>query len=302
MQSPSATDLPYRAMAIAPLSRETEQALFLEYEKIQKKKKRLHGRLAKDANNQQLQAKIQAILDQEHRIKETLIRAHILSIAKFALPSTASVNFADLVQEGVRKLIEVMKTFKLEMRIRFSTYLIRSVRRRFMDVVAEQGRLFRLRAPVLKEAYNYQALVQTLMLQLGRKPRDEEVAEAGNWKPRLARVLQRINTRPVSIDVPEGFEELPASYYCNIDGTPDAELSGCILRAKLRKKLAILLTPVQRRILRLRFGILSKRPMPPRTLEQVGEIMGLSHERIRQLQAEAFARLRHSKEFLAIQQ
>ena len=233
------------------------------------------------------------MLDGE-KAQEHLIRANarlVISVAKKYIGR--GVPFLDLIQEGNIGLIRATNKFEYQRGHKFSTYATWWIRQAVSRAVADQGRT--IRVPVhMGDQLNRMRRVQLQLLQeLGREPQIDELARGMDTTPDKVENLLEISRRPVSLETPiddEGDSTF-GDFVEDINSpAPSEEVATHLLHVQLQQALDKL-PPREAQILRLRYGLADGRVY---TLEEVGQTIGVTRERVRQLEAQALNRLRQS--------
>ncbi|MEM9952950.1 MAG: sigma-70 family RNA polymerase sigma factor [Chloroflexota bacterium] len=228
------------------------------------------------------------------KAQEHLIRANarlVISVAKKYIGR--GVPFLDLIQEGNIGLIRATNKFEYQRGHKFSTYATWWIRQAVSRAVADQGRT--IRVPVhMGDQLNRMRRVQLKLLQeLGRDPKIEELAEGMETTPEKVENLLEISRRPVSLETPiddEGDSTFGDFVEDENSPAPSDEVATHLLQEQLQQALDKLPSR-EAQILRLRYGLADGRVY---TLEEVGQTIGVTRERVRQLEAQALNRLRQS--------
>jgi len=237
---------------------------------------------------------LREIINDGDMAQEHLIRANarlVISVAKKYIGR--GVPFLDLIQEGNIGLIRATNKFEYRRGHKFSTYATWWIRQAVSRAVADQGRT--IRVPVhMGDQLNRLRRVQLQLLQeLGREPSMEELAVGMETTPDKVENLLEISRRPVSLETPiddEGDSTFGDFVEDVTSPAPAEEVATHLLHEQLQAALNRL-PPREAQILRLRYGLEDGRVY---TLEEVGQTIGVTRERVRQLEAQALNRLRQS--------
>ncbi|MBZ0277336.1 MAG: sigma-70 family RNA polymerase sigma factor [Anaerolineae bacterium] len=226
--------------------------------------------------------------------QEHLIRANarlVISVAKKYIGR--GVPFLDLIQEGNIGLIRATNKFEYQRGHKFSTYATWWIRQAVSRAVADQGRT--IRVPVhMGDQLNRMRRVQLQLIQdLGREPSIDELAEGMDTTPDKIENLLEIARHPVSLETPidEEGDSTFGDFVEDVNSpAPAEEVATHLLHEQLETALHRL-PPRESQILKLRYGLEDGRVY---TLEEVGQTIGVTRERVRQLEAQALNRLRQS--------
>ena len=234
------------------------------------------------------------------KAQEHLIRANarlVISVAKKYIGR--GVPFLDLIQEGNIGLIRATNKFEYQRGHKFSTYATWWIRQAVSRAVADQGRT--IRVPVhMGDQLNRMRRVQLQLLQeLGREPKIDELARSMDTTPDKVENLLEISRRPVSLETPiddEGDSTFGDFVEDITSPVPSDEVATHLLHTQLQQALDRL-PEREAQILRLRYGLADGRVY---TLEEVGNTIGVTRERVRQLEAQALNRLRQSSAYVTL--
>jgi RNA polymerase primary sigma factor len=225
--------------------------------------------------------------------REHLITANsrlVISVAKKYIGR--GVPFLDLIQEGNIGLIRAAKKFDYHRGHKFSTYATWWIRQAVTRAIADQGRTIRVPVHMGDQINRMLRVSHQLTQELGREPAIEELGSALGVTAKKVESIIQIARRPLSLETPTDEEEdsVLGDFIEDEDSPAPVELA---TRNLLREQIAEVLNglpPREVRILQLRYGLLDGESY---TLEEVGKKMGVTRERVRQIEAQALSRLRH---------
>jgi RNA polymerase primary sigma factor len=225
--------------------------------------------------------------DAKRRLIECNLRL-VMSITRNY--TKASVPLLDLIQEGNLGLIRAVEKFDYRLGFKLSTYATWWIRQAVTRALAEQGRTIRLPVHVAEQVRRVTRARRVLAQKLNRDPNLEEIAAESGFTPERVRELLELVEDPVSLETPVGDGE--SLYGDMIEDTnaiePDVQTSERLRASELAKALDQL-NPRMRLVLAQRFGLDG---MAPKTLEEVGAGLGITRERVRQLESRALRELR----------
>jgi RNA polymerase primary sigma factor len=223
--------------------------------------------------------------------KRRLIESNLRLVMSITRNYTkAGVPLLDLIQEGNLGLIRAVEKFDYKMGYKLSTYATWWIRQAVTRALADQGRTIRLPVHVAEQVRRAQRARRQLAQKLNRDPSAEEIAKESGFTPERVDELFDLIEDPVSLETPVGDGE---SMYADLiqddrSAAPEEETAENARSAELAEALERL-NPRMRHVLQRRFGLDGERPQ---TLEEVGTDLGITRERVRQLETRALRELR----------
>jgi RNA polymerase primary sigma factor len=234
--------------------------------------------------------------ERSRRAFDHLIQSNLRLVVSVAKRYHASgMSFLDLIQEGNIGLIKAVHKFDHRRGLRFSTYAFWWIRQAISRSIAEQSRILRLPVHTLGDINKLERVKHQLAHELHREPRREELArQMGISTEKVKQLSKTASQEPVSLDLPVGDDqEARLGDFVSDQTSPSPEELAikAMLKEQVRCVLSIL-KPKERRVIELRFGVIDGRR---RTLTAIGKELGLTRERVRQIESKALIKLRNHK-------
>ena len=222
----------------------------------------------------------------------------VISVAKKY--QNRGVSLTDLIQEGNVGLVTAARKFDPDQGVKFISYAVWWIRQAILASLANHGRAVRVplnRASDLARIFREK---ERLKQELRREPSAEELSEATDLTPELVESLQTLNAAEIRLDAPIGDSEdsqLVERFITEEASKPELEVEGRLLGETISEALETL-EPRDAKVLRLYFGLEGERE---HTLEEIGNMLGVTRERIRQLRDRALRRLREGGKGIALE-
>ena len=249
--------------------------------------------LQKDGTDPQRRQELERYVQDGLEARAHLIQANsrlVISVAKKYIGR--GVPFLDLIQEGNIGLIRAANKFNYRLGHKFSTYATWWIRQAVTRAIADQSRTIRVPVHMGDQINRLLRVSHRLTQELGREPTTEELAQALDISLRKAEQMLAFARRPLSLDMPTDDEEDSVLGDFIEDEevvSPVEAVSNSVLQEVIQEILHEL-PPREVRILQLRYGLVDGETY---TLEEVGKKLGVTRERVRQIEAQALSRLRH---------